>query len=89
LFPEYQFTWLVPEFQTNLQKELDFHEEGKNAERAAANFAHRKDLKIPEVLWDLTSRRVLTMEFVHACKVRRGLVRRRFGGHNNRLTSGG
>ncbi|GAQ89863.1 Protein kinase superfamily [Klebsormidium nitens] len=69
LFPEYQFTWLVPEFQSNLQKELDFHEEGKNAERAAANFAHRKDLKIPEVLWDHTTKRVLTMEFVHGCKI--------------------
>jgi aarF domain-containing kinase len=79
LFPEYQFTWLVPEFQTNLQKELDFHEEGKNAERAAANFAHRKDLKIPEVLWDLTSRRVLTMEFVHGCKVRRVVLKRDLG----------
>ena len=47
-----------------LPKELDFNNEGKNAEAAAAHLhGTGLDCVVPNVYWTLTSDRVLTMEF--------------------------
>eukprot|EP00897_Mesotaenium_endlicherianum_P000710 jgi/Mesen1/1063/ME000123S00243 len=48
---------------------VHFCKEGHNAERSALNFVHKKELKIPAVHWELTTRRVLTMQFMRGCKV--------------------
>lgn len=66
--PEFTLDWLADEMRTNLPRELDFVQEGMNAERVA------KDLRplfgnlvhIPAVHWDLTRPRVLVMEDVTA-----------------------
>jgi len=71
-FPDFEFTWVVPEFERNLLKELDFVNEGKNAEKVAHNFEKSKlkmPLKIPAIYWDWTTPRILTMEFCHGVKV--------------------
>eukprot|EP00696_Hemimastix_kukwesjijk_P006925 gnl/Hemi2/18768_TR6209_c0_g1_i1.p1 gnl/Hemi2/18768_TR6209_c0_g1~~gnl/Hemi2/18768_TR6209_c0_g1_i1.p1 ORF type:complete len:530 (-),score=98.10 gnl/Hemi2/18768_TR6209_c0_g1_i1:123-1712(-) len=68
-FKDYQFEWILPEFRTNLFLELDFEHEAQNAERTAHNFRHTDSVYIPKVFWPHTKRRVLTMEFVHGCKV--------------------
>ncbi|KAL9641509.1 hypothetical protein ABK040_013430 [Willaertia magna] len=44
--------------------ELDFHHEANNAKTAAKNLSNRKDIYIPKIYDDLTSTRVLTMEFI-------------------------
>ncbi|GJP41628.1 hypothetical protein CLOM_g1274 [Closterium sp. NIES-68] len=69
VFPNYQFSWIVPQFQENLQQQLDFEKEGRNAEITAENFAHKEEVKVPKILWDYTTRRVLTMEFMNGCKI--------------------
>lgn len=47
-----------------LPKELDFNNEGRNAETAGAHLTLTGlDCVVPHVLWDFTSDRVLTMEF--------------------------
>jgi aarF domain-containing kinase len=47
-----------------LPKELNFRNEGKNAEAAAAHLNQSGlDRVVPSVYWDLTNERVLTMEF--------------------------
>ncbi|BBN13742.1 aarF domain-containing kinase [Marchantia polymorpha subsp. ruderalis] len=69
LFPDYQFEWIVVEFEKGVSRELDFKQEGKNAEQTSKNFASKDHVKIPEIKWDLTSRRVLTMEFMHGFKI--------------------
>ncbi|KAH6559622.1 hypothetical protein KP509_1Z001000 [Ceratopteris richardii] len=69
LFPDYQFQWIVPEFQKTSLKELDFVQEAKNAERTAKFFENNKFVKIPKIFWDISSHRVLTMEFIHGCKI--------------------
>ncbi|KAI5067265.1 hypothetical protein GOP47_0017793 [Adiantum capillus-veneris] len=69
LFPDYQFQWIIPEFEKTSLKELDFEEEGHNAERTARFFERNKYVKIPKIFWDKSSHRVLTMEFVHGCKI--------------------
>ncbi|CAI5473544.1 unnamed protein product [Closterium sp. Yama58-4] len=69
IFPNYQFSWIVPQFQENLQQQLDFEREGRNAELTAENFAHKEEVKVPKILWDFTTKRILTMEFMNGCKI--------------------
>lgn len=69
MFPDYQFQWIVPEFEKTSSKELDFEEEARNAERTAKYFKKKNNVKIPGIFWDMTSHRVLTMEFMHGCKI--------------------
>ncbi|KAG0628313.1 hypothetical protein M758_1G017700 [Ceratodon purpureus] len=69
LFPDYQFEWLVPEFEKGSLKELDFIQEADNAERSAKSFAHKQGVRIPRIFRELSTRRVLTMQFMEGCKV--------------------
>ncbi|KAL6069470.1 putative aarF domain-containing protein kinase 1 [Balamuthia mandrillaris] len=69
LFPEFEFKWLVTEFNNNLPKELDFVNEGRNGERLAHNFKDYPHVGVPKVHWDLTTKRVLTMEYIHGKKL--------------------
>ncbi|KAK9881066.1 hypothetical protein WA026_014411 [Henosepilachna vigintioctopunctata] len=62
-FPEFRFQWLVDETKKNIPQELNFEQEGRNAEKIAAFFENTEWLHIPKVLWNLTTSRVLTMEF--------------------------
>lgn len=49
--------------------ELNFENEGRNAEAIGAALAHRGDLVTPAVVWEHTSRRVLVSEFIHGVQV--------------------
>lgn len=69
LFPDYKFDWIVPQFEENLNQQLDFAREGTNAEQTARNFRHKKELRIPGIFWNRTTRRVLCMEFARGCKI--------------------
>lgn len=52
----------VDEFDRQIAGELDYTREGHNAERIAANFAHRPGLRVPAIHWAASTGRVLTME---------------------------
>ncbi|XP_052106539.1 aarF domain-containing protein kinase 1-like [Mytilus californianus] len=69
VFPGFQYKWLAEETKRNLPLELDFLHEGRNCERVQRLFKHFKFLKIPKIYWDLSSERVLTMEFCEGGKV--------------------
>jgi ubiquinone biosynthesis protein len=60
---------LVEELQQSVPRELDFENEGRNAERVASFFADDPDIHVPRVHWDLTRRRVLVMDFEPGIKV--------------------
>jgi len=60
----FDLKWLVEDFQVALTQELDFTGEAKHCDRTRRMFAHRPDVKVPEVFWDLSTKRVLTMEYV-------------------------
>jgi predicted unusual protein kinase regulating ubiquinone biosynthesis (AarF/ABC1/UbiB family) len=60
---------LIEEFSRTLYEEIDYLHEGKNAERFARNFASRRDVVVPAVVWTHTTRRVLTLEDVGAIKI--------------------
>ncbi|RIB12271.1 ABC1 family-domain-containing protein [Gigaspora rosea] len=69
-FPEFELTWIITEFKQNLISEFDFLREAKNGELTKQRFKHRAhEVKIPNIIWDLTTKRVLTMEFVHGVKI--------------------
>lgn len=60
---------IVEEFAAILQAELDYLSEGKNAEAFAASFEGDGSVKVPRVVWNRTTRRVLTLEDVTAIKI--------------------
>ncbi|TKC41251.1 hypothetical protein EI555_011469 [Monodon monoceros] len=69
LFPEFEFMWLVDEAKKNLPLELDFLNEGRNAEKVAQMLKHFDFLKVPKIYWELSTKRVLLMEFVDGGQV--------------------
>lgn len=46
LFPEFEFMWLVDEAKKNLPLELDFLNEGRNAEKVSQMLKHFDFLKV-------------------------------------------
>lgn len=65
----YDLVGIAQEFALTLRAELDYLEEGRNAERFAANFASDPAVRIPRVIWDLTTSRVLTLEQMSGAKI--------------------
>ena len=65
----YDLPGLADEFARTLRAELDYLAEGRNAERFAANFANDPGVHIPQVHWETTTTRVLTLERLRGLKV--------------------
>lgn len=69
LFDEFNFGWICEELTPQLPKELNFINEGENAQAAAAHLAQTGlECVVPRVLVTHTSERVLTMEFEEGFK---------------------
>ena len=60
---------LVEEFAATSLEEIDYLHEAANAERFAADFAGDVRVATPEIVWERTSRRVLTLTDVTAIKI--------------------
>jgi predicted unusual protein kinase regulating ubiquinone biosynthesis (AarF/ABC1/UbiB family) len=60
---------LLNEFSKITYEEIDYLAEGKNAEIFGNNFLKRPGIRVPKVIWSHTTKRVLTLENVHAIKV--------------------
>src|SRR6266487_4041923 len=60
---------LISELETTVHQEIDYLSEGKNAEIFSKNFAGRKRIHVPRVVWSQTTQRVLTLENVYAIKI--------------------
>lgn len=69
VFKDFDYQWLVDETKKNLPKELNFKLEAENAEKVQKLLKGFKWLKIPKIYWNLTTERVLTMEFVEGTQV--------------------
>ncbi len=63
------FDAIYHEFSTIVHEELDYIHEGRNAETIAANLAGDQDVIIPQIYWEYTTRRVLTMESEEGMKI--------------------
>lgn len=60
---------IVEEFARTLEKELDYNIEATNLERMTAQFLDDRTLYIPKVFRNLSTSRVLTMEFMEGIKI--------------------
>ena len=60
---------LIDELAASLLAELDYTLEGRNAEKIAATFKHNPQVVIPSIYWDLSTQRVLTMEYLEGIRL--------------------
>ncbi|MDA8077988.1 MAG: AarF/UbiB family protein [Nitrospiraceae bacterium] len=60
---------LHEEFSRIVRAELDYAQEGRNAERFRMNFREDERVVIPRVYWEFTRGKVLTLEFVRGMKI--------------------
>ncbi|MEM9087367.1 MAG: AarF/ABC1/UbiB kinase family protein [Cyanobacteria bacterium P01_F01_bin.53] len=65
----HDLTLIVDEFGSKLFEEVDYLNEGRNAERFAANFQDDPMVKVPAIYWRYSSANVLTMEWINGCKL--------------------
>ena len=66
---KYNPTKIVDEFKGWTEKELDFRLEARNAKRFYENFRGSKTVRIPKVYDNLTTERVLTLEFIEGVEL--------------------
>ena len=59
----------VMEFEDILTNEVNYLNEGQNLDIFRRNFKNDKRVYLPEVYWDYTTKKVLTMEYVKAVKL--------------------
>ncbi|MDZ4168149.1 MAG: AarF/UbiB family protein [Coriobacteriia bacterium] len=60
---------LIEEFAATTRDEIDYLAEASYAETFADNFAHNPHVHVPQVAWEYTTRRVLTLEDVTAIRL--------------------
>ncbi|MGE5574003.1 MAG: ABC1 kinase family protein [Bacteroidota bacterium] len=65
----YNLIDIVDEIAGALTRELDYTVEASNADRFARNLRLDPRIVVPEVFWDYTTQRVLTMERLHGTKL--------------------
>ncbi|UOQ61450.1 AarF/UbiB family protein [Leucobacter rhizosphaerae] len=70
---------LVEEFAQTSLEEIDYLHEAANSERFSADFAGDPRVAVPAVVWERTTRRVLTLEDVTAIKITDGPALRAAG----------
>ncbi|KAK2433058.1 protein ACTIVITY OF BC1 COMPLEX KINASE 3, chloroplastic [Trifolium repens] len=60
---------LIDEFAYRVFQELNYVQEGQNARRFKKLYADKEDILVPDVFWDYTSAKVLTIEWVDGVKL--------------------
>jgi ubiquinone biosynthesis protein len=62
-------TGIVEEFSRTIRKELDFTEEAKNIARFKRNFEKYPSIVIPDVFYELVSKRLIVMERIEGVRI--------------------
>ncbi|MFN8533745.1 MAG: AarF/UbiB family protein [Dehalococcoidia bacterium] len=65
----YNLSETAEEFARTIREELDFTSEGRNIGLFARTFANQPGVEFPTVIWEFTTRRVLTMHWVGGAKI--------------------
>ena len=60
---------MLREFDTTIHEEMDYVQEGRNAERFRENFKNWNNIHVPRIYWNATTSKVMTMDFIHGTKV--------------------
>lgn len=72
VFPEtrlYNPTGMVDDFAHQIVKELDFTRDARNADRMSRNFHNVPGIRFPKIIWEVTSPRMLVMEFIEGVRI--------------------
>ena len=59
----------VTEIKRTIRKELDFLNEAHNFDKFRKNFKGVDYVKVPKIYWDLSTEKLLTMEFIEGVKI--------------------
>ncbi|MEG3437904.1 AarF/ABC1/UbiB kinase family protein [Pannus brasiliensis CCIBt3594] len=65
----HDLTLIVDEFGTKLFEEIDYQNEGRNAEKFATNFQNNPEVKVPSIYWRYSGHQVLTLEWIYGYKL--------------------
>uniref|UniRef100_A0A7N2KTG1 Protein kinase domain-containing protein n=1 Tax=Quercus lobata TaxID=97700 RepID=A0A7N2KTG1_QUELO len=60
---------LIDEFARRVYQELNYVQEGQNARRFKKLYADKEEVLVPDIFWDYTSGKVLTMDWVDGVKL--------------------
>ncbi|KAG4126994.1 hypothetical protein ERO13_D10G190600v2 [Gossypium hirsutum] len=60
---------LIDEFARRVYQELNYVQEGQNARKFKKLYADKEDILVPDIYWNYTSGKVLTMEWVNGVKL--------------------
>ncbi|MBW4479031.1 MAG: AarF/ABC1/UbiB kinase family protein [Tolypothrix brevis GSE-NOS-MK-07-07A] len=60
---------ILDELGDRIFEEMDYIHEGQNAERFFQLYGQMKDVYVPNIYWEYTNRRVLTMEWINGTKL--------------------
>ncbi|MGK7873141.1 MAG: ABC1 kinase family protein [Xenococcaceae cyanobacterium] len=60
---------ITDELAARIFEEMNYVQEGRNAERFAKLYGHLPEIYVPRIYWEYTARRVLTMEWVTGIKL--------------------
>ncbi len=63
------WTGMLREFDETVHEEMNYADEGRNAEQFRENFKNWDNIHVPKIYWKATTSKVLTMEFIHGVKV--------------------
>jgi ubiquinone biosynthesis protein len=64
----YNLVAITDELARSVREELDYQIEGRNAERLRNNLRSDGRFRVPTVIWGLTTRRVITLEYIDGIK---------------------
>ncbi|MDB9516797.1 AarF/ABC1/UbiB kinase family protein [Roseofilum reptotaenium CS-1145] len=65
----HDLTLIVEEFGIKIFEEIDYINEGKNAEKFAENFRYNPQVRVPQIYWDYCAKKVLTLEWINGYKL--------------------
>jgi len=65
----YGISDVVDEFAMTIREELDYTREAHNTDRLREEMSGEPGIRVPQVHWDLTTKRVLTLEEIYGTKV--------------------
>lgn len=60
---------IIKEFSESIRKELDYIHEAHSAQKMKTNSRKNKNVLIPKIYWEVTTKRVITMEEIKGIKV--------------------
>jgi predicted unusual protein kinase regulating ubiquinone biosynthesis (AarF/ABC1/UbiB family) len=60
---------ITDEFAARIFEEMNYAQEGENAEKFAQLYGYMPEIYVPKIYWQYTGRRVLTMEWINGIKL--------------------